>query len=78
MQKRGAMSAQGIHMSDINYDSRYSIMMRLSQTKFAMSFKLKLVSLVSTYPSPKLIGSCKCGESDIYVKFKPLRSLCRL
>ena len=33
---------------------------------------MKLFSLIDAYPSPKLIGLCKCLEGDTYGKLIPL------
>ena len=43
-----------------------------SQTKFAMSLKLKLFSLVVSNASPKFIGLCECVEGNTYAKLRPL------
>ena len=37
-----------------------------------MSLKMKLLSLVDAYASPKLIGSCDCVGNNTYAKLKPL------
>jgi hypothetical protein len=55
------MFARGVCMSDTKCDSRYLVLVRLL-TRFAMSLKLKLFSLVDAYANSKLIGSCKVGQ----------------
>jgi hypothetical protein len=54
-------------------DSRFRVFVRsLVITKFAMSFKLKLISLGSSNAIPQVIGPCECVEGDTHAKHIPL------